>query len=95
MDTSKPIRPEDIIAASDADIAGMNTRHIHSLFKRWSVTDHVLSYRRSWGDTTITSDEDALHRAVVRLQAELLKRPHVPNKKEGKELRRKAAKAKR
>lgn len=92
LDTSKPIRPEDIVAASDADIASMNTRHILALYQKWCPHDwdNGVSY-----GVPLTPWEKMVREAVIRLGKELDKRPHVPNKKEAKELRRQAAKAKR
>lgn len=92
MDTSKPLTPADIVAASPEDIASLTTRHIHSMFKRWRVTEAHIGYEHSIYDTDPTAGDKQLGKAVRILREELVKRPHVPNKKEAKELRRIAAK---
>ena len=88
MDTSKPIEPSDIVKATPAEIAKLTHRHVHALYDRWRLV--------SWWDwqTPTAYEKDCVAAAAI-LKAELARRPHVPNKKEGKAIRRAAAKAKR
>lgn len=88
MDTSKPINPWDIVEASAGDIAKLTHRHIHALFKRWRTVGWTL---RDWEEPEY--GERMYMKATAILQAELARRPHVPNKKESKALRQAAAKA--
>ena len=93
MDTSKPVTPEMIAAASPADIASLTTRHVKTLHDRWRL-DTQLCY--DYIDSTELANEPphvvALFTAVRKLKAELNTRPHVPNKQEAKAMRREAAK---
>lgn len=97
MDTSKPITPSVIVAASPEDIASLTTRHVYTLFKRWMVTEAYTAYHDSIYDgiysvVPLNEDEIQLGKAVEILRKELGNRPHVPNKREAKEQRRLAAK---
>ena len=86
MDTSKPIEPWHIVAATPAEIAKLTHRHVHILYDRWRFV--------SWEEwETPTESEQMYEKATAILKAELARRPHVPNKKESKALRQAAAKA--
>lgn len=93
MDTSKPIEPWHIVAATPAEIAKLTHRHVHILYDRW----RNVGFRASYDDLEygFKPDEHELVyiKATAILKAELARRPHVPNKKESKALRQAAAKA--
>ncbi len=94
MDTSKPITPEMIAAASPADIASLTTRHVKTLHERWRL-DTQLCYDYIHDTDDMAKEPPhvvALFTAVRKLKSELDTRPHVPNKLEAKRLRQEAAK---
>jgi hypothetical protein len=84
MDTSKPITAARIIAATDAELDTLTTRHMLSLMKKFR------SFRAQWEEIEV-NDNDL---ACERLKRKLEDRPHVPSRAESKRLRQEAAKKK-
>lgn len=93
MDTSKPVTIERVIAATDAELATLQTRHLLALHHEFSL---VLLH--DWRQAEHGWQDDPSPdrwRAIERLKAILDTRPHVPNKTEAKKARQLAAKRKR
>lgn len=90
MDTSKPITYTCIVAATDAELATLSTRHAKALHRSLSsgLAQECVASARGWRDAP---DPD-IDKAVTRLKALLDTRPHVPNKAEAKLARQAAAK---
>lgn len=91
MDTSKPIRIEDIVA-DPKGVASLTTRHLKVLYDRLRTTNETIYHYDYDGEESMAADVRNIHIAMRLLKDELDKRPHIPNKKEGKALRRAAAK---
>lgn len=87
MDTSHKIYPWHVVAATPAEIAKLTTRHLKALHQEWRVVGLSV---REW--ETPDKHTQMYIDACKILVEELARRPHVPNKAEGKALRRAAAK---
>lgn len=96
MDTSKPITIQQLMDASDADLATLTTRHLFSIYRGLQQADayngHYGHDDYDWNNDKHGPETQKTHSLMDRLKAILDTRPHVPNKKEGKALRREAAK---
>jgi hypothetical protein len=90
MDTSKPITPERVLAASDAELDTLSTRHALALYRSFSLTcgHQHREHERGWLDSV----DARWYNAALRLKALLDRRPHVPNKQAAKAARQAAAK---
>jgi hypothetical protein len=96
MDTSHRINPSDIINATDDDLKYLTTAHALDLYRRFTRSISFIWCDIERGYASEDSQELKDYQAAsARLQKLLATRPHVPNKKEGKALRREAAKRKR
>ena len=96
MDTSHRINPIDVINATDEQLEKLTTPHALVLFRRYTRDMSYIWYDIERGRDSEDSQElKDYQTASVRLQKLLATRPHVPNKKDGKALRREAAKRKR